>query len=214
MAGDSRGACAGARSVVSCPGAPSCNPSFPEVTPIMRVCVFCSSSTGLPEAYTSAAHELGRALASRGHELVFGGFDTGTMGDVARGCAEAGGRVCGIIDDGLRIAGAAVFPCDQLIVEPDLAHRKARMAQVADAFVTLPGGLGTFDEYFSMMAQAKVGEVTARIVLLNVCGYFDPLVAMLDRSTQTGLNSTDWRDYGDVFVTADEALDYLEAHAR
>jgi predicted Rossmann-fold nucleotide-binding protein len=64
------------------------------------------------------------------------------------------------------------------------------------------------------MAQAKVGEVTARIVLLNVCGYFDPLVAMLDRSTQTGLNSTDWRDYGDVFVTADEALDYLEAHAR
>lgn len=180
----------------------------------MRICVFCSSSKNLPQVYVDAAYNLGREMALRGHELVFGGFDLGTMGDVARGCAEAGGRVWGVVTEGLMAQGRPVFPCTEVICEPDLARRKMKMNDLSDAFITLPGGLGTFDEYFDIMAQLKAGERKGHVMLLNVEGYFEPLVAMLDKATATGLNATDWRSYGDVFPTAAEVLDYLEKCAQ
>lgn len=177
----------------------------------MRICVFCSSSPDLPDVYVRTARELGAEMARRGHTLVFGGFDQGTMGDVARGCADAGGKVLGVLSSQLASSGREVFPCAEVMTEPDLAHRKARMSQLADAFVTLPGGLGTFDEFFGVIAQMKAGELSGRIAIVNVAGYFDPLVEMLDKSCATGLNSTDWHAYGDVFATPAEALDYLES---
>lgn len=177
----------------------------------MKICVFCSSSHNLPDVYVDDALEVGRGIGRHGHELVFGGYDQGLMGAVAHGAHEAGAPVWGVVTDGLNMApGRVTFPCDHVESTPDLGVRKARMVELSDAFIALPGGLGTFDELFSVLAQAKAGEIVARTALVNTAGYFDALVAMLDHATATGLNSTDWRDYTGVFTDADEAIAFLE----
>lgn len=151
----------------------------------MRICAFGSSSRDLDALYIDAAYELGRTLAEHGHGLVFGGYDVGLMGAVAHGVGDAGGSVIGVVTEGLNKKGRPVYPCTELICESDLATRKTRMTSLADAFVTLPGGLGTFDEFFDIVSQVKAGELDAKSAILNVGGYFDPLVEMLDRATAT-----------------------------
>ena len=177
----------------------------------MRICVFGSSSRDLDALYIDAAYELGRTLGERGHGLVFGGYDVGLMGTVAHGVGDAGGSVIGVVTEGLNKKGRPVYPCTELICESDLATRKTRMTSLADAFVTLPGGLGTFDEFFDIVSQVKAGELDAKSAILNVGGYFDPLVEMLDRATATGLNSTDWRSNCDVFDAPEPLTAWLEA---
>ena len=103
-----------------------------------------------------------------------------------------------------------MYLCTELICESDLATRKTRMTSLADAFVTLPGGLGTLDEFFDIVSQVKAGELDAKSAILNVGGYFDPLVEMLDRATATGLNSTDWRRDCEVFNAPEPLVEWLE----
>ncbi len=176
----------------------------------MRFCVFGSSSLHLESVYLDAAYELGRTLATRGHELVFGGYDQGMMGAVAKGVADAGGAVTGVVTEGLNARGRDIFPCTEVICTADLSERKTRMVALSDAFITMPGGLGTFDELFDVLSQVKAGELEGKSAILNVGGYFDPLVEMLDRATATGLNSTDWRATCGVFDAADELVAWLE----
>ena len=176
----------------------------------MRVCAFGSSSRDLDALYIDAAYELGRTLAEHGHGLVFGGYDVGLMGAVAHGVGDAGGSVIGVVTEGLNKKGRPVYPCTELICESDLATRKERMIGMADAFVTMPGGLGTFDEFFVVLSQVKAGELDAKSAILNVGGYFDPLVEMLDRATATGLNSTDWRRDCNVFDAPEPLAAWLE----
>ena len=133
----------------------------------MRICVFGSSSRDLDALYIDAAYELGRTLAEHGHGLVFGGYDVGLMGAVAHGVGDAGGSVIGVVTEGLNKKGRPVYPCTELICESDLATRKTRMTSLADAFVTLPGGLGTFDEFFDIVSQVKAGELDAKSAILN-----------------------------------------------
>lgn len=177
----------------------------------MRLCVFGSSSLNLDAVYLDAAYEVGRVLARRGHELVFGGYDMGMMGAVAKGAADAGGTVTGVVTEGLNGRGRDIFPCTEVICMPDLAQRKTRMIELSDAFITLPGGLGTFDEFFVVLSQVKVGELEGKSAILNVGGYFDPLIEMLDRATATGLNATDWRESCGVFDAPEELVSWLEA---
>ncbi len=176
----------------------------------MRFCVFGSSSLHLESVYLDAAYELGRTLATRGHELVFGGYDQGMMGAVAKGMADAGGAVTGVVTEGLNARGRDIFPCTEVICTADLAERKTRMVSLSDAFITMPGGLGTFDELFDVLSQVKTGELEGKSAILNVGGYFDPLVEMLDRATTTGLNSTDWRATCGVFDAAGDLVAWLE----
>lgn len=176
----------------------------------MRVCVFGSSSLDLPAVYVDAAFELGRELGKRGHGMVFGGYDVGLMGAVAHGVAAEGASVIGVVTEGLNRKGRPIFPCDEVICENDLATRKERMIELADAFVTMPGGLGTFDEFFVVMSQVKAGELDAKSAILNVGGYFDPMVEMLDRACETGLNSTDWHQSCDVFDAPGPLVEWLE----
>ncbi len=176
----------------------------------MRLCVFGSSSLNLDAVYLDAAYEMGRVLARHGHELVFGGYDMGMMGAVAKGAADAGGTIIGVVTEGLNGRGRDIFPCTEVICMPDLAQRKTRMIELSDAFITMPGGLGTFDEFFVVLSQVKAGELEGKSALLNVGGYFDPMIEMLDRATQTGLNATDWRASCGVFDTAEELVAWLE----
>ncbi len=177
----------------------------------MNICVFCSSSSDLDECYVRAAQALGKGLAERGHTLVFGGYDTGLMGDVAKAAVRAGGKVVGITTAGLSRKNRAIVAGISVIEAADLAERKNEMMRISDSFVTLPGGLGTFDEFFSVISRVKAGEMDGKSALLNVDGYFNPLVQMLDEACAKGLNKGNWRDIGNVFDEVDSLLHWLEA---
>ena len=127
-----------------------------EVVP-MRICVFCSSAEGLPDAYVDAAIHLGTLIGAHGHELVFGGYDDGLMGAVAFGAKRAGARVTGVLParEG-DLPGRVSFPCDELVEARGLSQRKVEMMRLADAFVALPGSYGTLDELYEVLAAEKL----------------------------------------------------------
>ncbi len=176
----------------------------------MDICVFCSSASDLDQCYVQAAEDLGKAIAERGHTLVFGGYDMGLMGAAAKSALAAGGKAIGITTEGLSRKGRSIVGGITAMEAADLAERKSEMVRLSDAFVTLPGGLGTLDEFFSVISSAKAGETTGKIALLNVNGYFDPLIQMLDESCAKGLNRGDWRTLGNAFSDVDELLSWLE----
>ena len=134
----------------------------------------------------------------------------GLMGQVAKSTLAHGGNAIGITTAGLSAKGRTVVPGIVERQTANLSKRKDAMVALSDAFVTLPGGIGTFDEFFSVLSQAKVGEVEGKIALLNVEGYFNPLVQMLDDSCAKGLNSSDWRQYGNAFSSCEELFDWIE----
>ena len=177
----------------------------------MNICVFCSSSSNLDPMYPEAADALGREIARRGHTLVFGGYDMGLMGAVARAAVEEGGRVLGVTTEGLSAKGRAAVEGIAEECTADLSARKERMVELSDAFVSLPGGLGTFDEFFSVISRAKAGEIEAKSALFDVGDFFAPLAELLDDATARGLNSTDWRAHCGLFGNAQELLDWIEA---
>lgn len=176
----------------------------------MNICVFCSSSNDLDDIYLDAAAALGRAIAGRGHTLVFGGYDMGLMGASARAAVEAGGRVMGVTTEGLSAKGRAVVAGIEEECTADLPARKERMVELSDAFVTLPGGLGTFDEFFSVISRVKAGELNAPSALLDVDGFFKPLAALLDDACARGLNSSNWRAACEIFDDAEALVSWIE----
>ena len=160
----------------------------------MRICVFCSANGGLdPDFYTMAAR-LGRSIGRGGHALVFGGTDMGLMQTVAEAAREAGGRVIGVVPERVEERGHTSRLMDVHIPCADLTDRKQLMMAQADAFVALPGGIGTLDEVFTVAAAATIGYHRKPVVLYNVDGYWDSLVAMLDDLARRGAVRGSWRD--------------------
>ena len=153
------------------------------VSPLNRVCVFCGSSFGGREAYAETARALGRELAGRGIGLVYGGGSVGLMGVVADAVLAAGGEVIGVIPRPLATKEIAHQGLADLRVVASMHERKALMAELADGFVALPGGLGTFDELFEAMTWAQLGLHEKPIAVLEVGGYFATFLALLDRAT-------------------------------
>lgn len=146
------------------------------------VCVFCGSSVGTGTVYAEAARRVGHALARQGIGLVYGGGRTGLMGVVADAVLERGGRVTGIIPEPLAVKEVAHDGVTELIVVPGMHERKALMAARSSAFLTLPGGLGTFEEFFEVLTWAALGLHNKPIGVLNVDGYYDPLMQLLAHS--------------------------------
>ena len=144
-----------------------------------HVCVFCGSSAGSRPSYGEAARRVGAALAGRGLGLVYGGGRVGLMGMLADAALSAGGRVVGVIPEPLATKEVAHEGLSELIVVPGMHERKAQMAARSAAFLTLPGGLGTFEEFFEVLTWATLGLHNKPIGLLNVDGYFDPLIDLL-----------------------------------
>lgn len=159
-----------------------------------RVCIFCGASPGRRAEYRSAAAAMGRLLAERGLELVYGGGNVGLMGVIADACLSAGGSVIGVIPESLvgrEVAGRAVEHggLTRLEVVDSMHARKARMAELADGFIALPGGFGTFEELFEILTWAQLGFHRKPIGLLDVAGYYDPLLALCDRALAEGFLS-------------------------
>ena len=146
----------------------------------MKIAVFCSSSDNIAEDYRQVARSLGSLLAQNGHELVYGGTPCGLMGDVAQAAAQQNGEITGIIPENWKDS-EWVNPCNtQNIFVQNLAERKQLMSQMADAFVVLPGGIGTLDEAFSLMAMHQIGETTKRVYFINTKGFFDGIQSQLN----------------------------------
>ncbi len=149
------------------------------MTETRRVCVFCGSSQGIRPSYAEAARRVGRAIARHGLGLVYGGGRVGLMGVLADAAVEAGGEVVGIIPDPLASKEIAHGGLTELIVVPGMHERKALMAEMSAGFLMLPGGVGTFEEFFEIVTWAVLGLHQKPVGLLNVDGYFDPLLALL-----------------------------------
>lgn len=156
-----------------------------------RICVFCGSNAGHSPLYRAAAEELGRLLAARGIELVYGGGNIGLMGAVADACLDAGGTVVGVIPESLmgkEVAGRNVDhrALTRMEVVDSMHTRKARMAELADGFIALPGGFGTFEEFCEILTWGQLGFHTKPMGLLNVNGFYDPLLALFDKAVAEG----------------------------
>lgn len=163
------------------------------MTKIKSVCVYCGSSPGNSPHYMALATQLGEALATAGKSLVYGGGTNGLMGAVARGTHAKGGSVCGIIPEFLLNREATVDELgfiDDLVITKNMHERKHLMFERADAFITLPGGIGTLEEVVEMMTWAQLDRHSKPIVLANVGGFWDPFVSMLDHMSDAGFIHT------------------------
>jgi len=150
------------------------------------ICVFCGSSMGNSEAFAAAARETGRLIAASGYAMVFGGGGLGLMGETARAVRDGGASVIGILPDFLRHLEPPLARGEEVRIVPDLYRRKNEMVEASDAFIILPGGLGTLDEFFEVVTSAQLGVHNKPIVVLNTGGFYDPLQALMDHVVRTG----------------------------
>lgn len=169
-------------------------PQSPGEPRLNRICVFAGSRSGTEDRYGRAARELGRLLAREGLEVIFGGGRWGLMGELAGAALAAGGSAVGVIPEALLQKEGRNEDLSRLEVVDSMHERKARMAELADGFVSLPGGLGTLEETCEMLTWAQLGFHAKPCGLLNVGGYFDPLVEFLDRAVQKGFVDAEDRE--------------------
>ncbi len=161
------------------------NPSQPppsqvhSASPAFSLCVYCGSKPGMNPRFVAVAREVGQWIGQHGGQLVYGGGNTGLMGEVAHATLAAGGRVVGIMPTALVAREFANRACTELHVVDNMHQRKALMAERADAFLALPGGIGTFEELFEVWTWRQLGYHTKPIGLLNVDGYYDGLLAFM-----------------------------------
>ena len=173
---------------------------------IRNICVYCGSNTGTNSAYAEAARQLGRSMAKEGVGLVYGGGGLGLMGELARAVLGGGGRVTGIIPAFLSKKERMLRDVTELIVVDDMHQRKKLMFDKSDAFVALPGGIGTLEELVEQLTWAQLGRHTKPIVLVNIDAFWAPFLALLQHMSEEAFIRPDM----DVrFMTVDRAEDVL-----
>jgi len=160
--------------------------------PAFSLCVYCGSRPGKLESFTQTAKAVGEWIGQHNGQLVYGGGNNGLMGIVAAATQQAGGRVVGIIPHGLAEMELARDDCDEFYLVDNMHQRKQMMAERADAFLALPGGIGTFEEFFEVWTWRQLGYHNKPIGLLNVDGYYDGLLAFMNTTVNDGFVS-DWQ---------------------
>lgn len=175
-----------------------------------RICVFCGSKVGGRPIYEEAARRLGRLLVQQGHELVYGAGGIGLMGALADAALGVGGRVRGVIPRSMASSEIAHQGLTQLHVVSNMHERKALMAELSDAFIALPGGYGTFEELMEMITWNQLGIHCKPVAFLNVDGYFDSLVGLIDRAVQEGFIQSKHRSLVLVAEDVEKLLSNLE----
>jgi hypothetical protein len=178
---------------------------------VKRVCVFCGSSEGRSPVYAEAARMLGRTLAERGLGVVYGGGSVGLMGVVADAALAAGGEVVGVIPRALQLRELGHAGLTALHVVGSMHERKAKMAELADGFVAMPGGMGTLEELAEILTWAQLGVHAKPCGLLDVAGYYAPLVSFLDHAVVEGFLRAEHRR---ILVVARDPGSLLEAFDR
>lgn len=177
----------------------------------MRIAVFCGSASRVAAPYVQAARAFGDRLARRGHGLVYGGGGTGLMGEVAEAVLAAGGPVLGVMPEFMVRREAALHSLPDLRIVATMAERKALMTAEAEAFVALPGGIGTLEELFEVWSGHSLDHHRKPMVLLNTDGFYDELLRFLDRAAADHFVRAPQRAALAVAGSPDQALDLLEA---
>lgn len=172
-----------------------------------RICVFCGSSPGASPRYIEAAAEVGRTLARRGLGLVYGGGSIGLMGAVADAALAAGGEVVGVIPKALQLREIAHAKLTTLHVVGSMHERKAKMAELSHGFIALPGGMGTLEEFAEILTWAQLGLHARPCGLLDVAGFFGPLIAFFDHAAAQGFVRPEHRR---LILVAEEPDDLLD----
>jgi uncharacterized protein (TIGR00730 family) len=177
---------------------------------IQVICVFCGANHGKRPAYREAAHTVGELLAQRGITLVYGGGNVGLMGTVADACLASGGHVIGVIPKALAEKEIAHAGLTELRVVGSMHERKALMADLADAFLSLPGGFGTWDEFCEVLTWSQLGLQKKACAFLNVEGYYDALLSLANRAADDGFIRPEHRELLLVDTEAERLLDRLQ----
>lgn len=176
----------------------------------MKITVYSASSGLAPQQYVDLASALGRELARRGHSLVNGAGRTGLMGATADACLQAGGEAIGVIPQFMIDQGWQHTGMTRLIVTPDMHNRKETMAEMSDACIALPGGVGTLEELLEIITWKQLGLYLKPIVIVNAGGYFDPLLAQLERAVEAQFMRPQHRGIWVTARDAEEAVDLCE----
>jgi uncharacterized protein (TIGR00730 family) len=179
---------------------------------VKAVTVYCSSSEALEPHYAQMARTLGHGLAERGVGLVYGGGSIGLMGETARACKERGGKVIGVITHKLRALEQGWDGCDELLAVDTMQQRRRILMDKGDGFLVLPGGLGTYEEFFEVLVARQLGDHDKPIAIVNHEGYYDPLLVLIDHGIEHRFVRPAIRRILIVSPTPTVALDALLAH--
>jgi len=176
----------------------------------MRICVYGASSDLIDKSYITAVEELGEKMVERGHGLVFGAGAHGLMGAAARGVTRKGGEMIGVTPTFFDVEGVIYQECTQLVFTETMRERKYHLENYSDAFIIVPGGIGTFDEFFEILTLKQLNQHQKAIVVLNINGYYDEMKQLLETTIEKGFLHPECRELLFYADTADEALDYIE----
>lgn len=178
----------------------------------MDICIYGASSSRLDPVYYADAEKLGRLIAENGHGLVFGGGREGLMGAAARGAHSAGGRIVGIAPKFFDEPGILYEHCTELVYTETMRERKALMEERSDACIVLPGGIGTFEEFFEILTLKQLGQSDRAIVMLNTADYYAPLQALLESMAERKFMSAECLTLYAVADTPEKALDCIASY--
>ena len=176
----------------------------------MNIAVYCGSTAGNNSKFTDSAKELGRWIGENGHTLVYGGADRGLMGVLADSVLESGGKVIGVLPDVPRIQERKHKGLTECINTASMAERKAKMIELSNAFVALPGGIGTLDEITDVLSLSSLDVITGPVVLFNTDGYYEPFKKLLDNVIQNGLGRKEYFERALFSDDMKEIAEFLE----
>ncbi len=176
----------------------------------MNICVYGASSKTLDDKYLQEAEKLGEVLAKRGHTLVFGGGSHGMMGASARGAKKGGGKVIGVAPKFFNVGDVLLENCDEFVLTETMRERKQIMEDKSNAFIAVPGGIGTFEELFEILTLKQLGRHTKPVAIFNVNGYYDGIKNMFEKAVDENFMTEKCLELFGIFETAEDVIDYLE----
>lgn len=176
----------------------------------MYICVYGASSTSIDRKFIEASEELGRRIARRGHGVVFGAGARGVMGAVARGTSEYNGEIIGVVPHFFNRDEIIYQSCSELIRTDTMRERKQIMEDRSDAFIVMPGGIGTLEEFFEILTLKQLNRHNKAIVVFNIDGFYDHMERMIDGIVEKSFMPSDNRHLYQSFTDIDEMLDYIE----
>ncbi len=176
----------------------------------MKICLYGASSPDIASSYIDEVERLGRLMAERGHSMIYGGGTNGLMGAAARGMSAAGGHITGIAPAFFDNHGVLYEKCDEFIFTETMAERKQLMEDMADAFISVPGGIGTYEELFQVLTLKQLARINKPIGIFNINGYYDPVEELLRMTVEKGfMRNACLQIYG-IYDDAEALLTYIE----
>lgn len=176
----------------------------------MNICIYGSASNDIEKNYIAQTEILAKTLAKRGHSLVFGGGANGLMGAAARGFYSENATITGVVPKFFNVDGLLFENCNEMIRTDTMRQRKQIMDDLAEAFITTPGGIGTYEEFFEIITLKQLGQSKKPLVLFNINGYFEPLRAMLENCVKGGFMPQTTLDLCFFSDSIDEIINYIE----